>query len=99
MHAAESIFRRAWVALLIFYAVVFPRQGLPGVVLAKAAGATSPDALATDGLPLSVWHAYRGDEERALAEVLRAYTARTGMAVEVLATTMSSATTPSPSPR
>jgi arabinogalactan oligomer/maltooligosaccharide transport system permease protein len=76
MHAAESIFRRASAALFVFFAVL---------VLATKAGATPPDALATDTSPLSVWHAYRGDEERALAEVLRAYTARTGMAVEVLA--------------
>jgi arabinogalactan oligomer/maltooligosaccharide transport system permease protein len=76
MHAAESIFRRASAALLVFFAVV---------ASATTARATPPDPLATGALPLSVWHAYRGDEERALAEVLRAYTARTGMAVEVLA--------------
>ena len=75
MHA-ESIFRRASAALLVFFAVV---------ALATTARATPPDALATDAQLLSVWHAYRGDEERALAEVLRAYTARTGMAVEALA--------------
>jgi arabinogalactan oligomer/maltooligosaccharide transport system permease protein len=34
---------------------------------------------------VSVWHAYRGDEERALHDVLRAYEQRAGAEVEVLA--------------
>ena len=71
MHAAaESIalFRssghgaRALIVLLSTLAVLF---------VGKGAGAGPPNDTGRDETHVSLWHAYRGDEERALREVVR----------------------------
>ncbi|HMJ57164.1 MAG TPA: extracellular solute-binding protein [Polyangiaceae bacterium] len=57
-----------------------------GVLLvAQDAGASPSNGPGLDRPRVSLWHAYRGDEERALDEVLHEYTRVSGTEVEVLA--------------
>lgn len=72
MHAAESLF----VVFLSTLGLLSP---------AKSAVAAPSDAPGGDGAHVSLWHAYRGDEETALHLALREYTRVSGTEVEVLA--------------
>jgi len=82
MHAAaQSIaFRRSRAGVLRFVALIFGMLAVTVDVRAARANEPSPERA-----HLSVWHAYRGDEERALHQVLREYEQLGGAEVEVLA--------------
>jgi arabinogalactan oligomer/maltooligosaccharide transport system permease protein len=55
------------------------------VAFATRAGAGPAKDAPPKDARVSLWHAYRGDEERALLDVIRAYSQRTGVAIDVLA--------------
>lgn len=58
---------------------------LAAVAFATRALAGPANGTPAKGASVSLWHAYRGDEERALLEVVRAYMDRTGVTIDVLA--------------
>ncbi|HMI85529.1 MAG TPA: extracellular solute-binding protein [Polyangiaceae bacterium] len=72
MHAAESI-------------CIVLMSALGALSAAKSARAAPSNGPVGDRPQVSLWHAYRGDEEIALHQVVREYTRVSGAEVEVLA--------------